>query len=271
MASESRSVLDDSKVAEHSYTGATIDLRQTSGAALSRIMHPPGQRIEPHRHDWPVLAIYRLGGYREDTDGASTVFDGPSVVYHPTGADHADEVGDAGLETVSVSFDPTWLERDARALLPDRSWSRAGGAAALAARKLASVWLQPRVSDTEMCAATGLFFHEALAAPQPRRPAWFADVKAALESQEGAAPDLHPAWLARAYRAWRGEGIAETLRRRRVERAVPMLRASASPLAAVAADAGFCDQSHMNRCFNAVLGRTPLDVRREASLLAGVT
>ena len=263
-------VLDDSKVAAHSYTGATVELRQTSGAALSRIMHPPGQRIEPHRHDWPVLAIYRLGGYREETDGASNVFDGPSVVFHPAGADHADEVGNAGLETVSMSFDAGWLEPEARALLPDRSWSRAGGAAALAARKLASVWLRPRTTEDDLRAATSRFFLEALAAPQPRRPTWLAEVEASIEDRRAVAPDLHPAWLARAYRAWRGEGIAETARRRRVERAVQMLRVSSDPLAAIAAGAGFCDQSHMNRCFNAVLGRTPLDVRREASLLAAV-
>jgi hypothetical protein len=270
MAAAKAGVLDDSKVAAHSYTGATVELRQTSGAALSRIMHPPGQRIEPHRHDWPVLAIYRVGGYREEINGASNTFDGPSVVFHPAGADHADEVGDAGLETLSMSFDPAWLEPDTRLLLPLRSWSRAGGGAALAARKLASVWLHPRVGDAEVRRATSLFFHEALAAPQPRRPAWFADVEASLESHEGAAPDLHSAWLARAYRAWRGEGMAETARRRRVERAVQMLRADGEALAALAVDAGFCDQSHMNRCFNAVLGRTPLEVRREASLLAAV-
>ena len=31
----------------------------------------------------------------------------------------------------------------------------------------------------------------------------------------------------------------------------------------IAVAAGFCDQSHMNRCFRAVLGRTPLVVRGE--------
>ena len=263
--------MDDSKVAESSYTGATVELRQISGAAaLSRIMHPPGQRIEAHRHDWPVLAIYRLGDYREEMDGAANVFDGPSVVFHPAHAEHADEIGEAGLETVSMSFDPAWLEPDARALLPDRSWSRAGGAAALAARKLASIWLEPLVSDRDLAAATSRFFLEALAAPLPRRPSWLEKVEASLEG-ENLTPDLHPAWAARAYRAWRGEGMAETARRRRVERAMGMLRASAEPLASIAVDAGFCDQSHMNRCFNSVLGRTPLEVRREARLLATVS
>jgi AraC-like DNA-binding protein len=78
---------------------------------------------------------------------------------------------------------------------------------------------------------------------------------------------LHPAWLARAYRAWRGEGIAETVRRRLVERAVLKLRSGGASLADVAAECGFCDQSHMNRAFRSVLGRTPLEVRREAALL----
>jgi len=270
MAAAKAGVLDDSKVAAHSYTGATVALRETSGAALSRIMHPPGQRIEPHRHDWPVLAIYRLGGYREEIDGAANAFDGPSVVFHPAGADHADEVGAVGLETVSMSFDPTWLDAEARALLPDRSWSRAGGAAALAGRKLAAAWLQPRATDAQLRAATSCFFRGVLVAPLPRRPDWIGDVEASFEAGEAAAPDLHPAWLARAYRAWRGEGLAETACRRRVEQAVQMLRTRADTLAGIAADAGFCDQSHMNRCFNAVLGRTPLEVRREASLLAAV-
>ena len=71
-------------------------------------------------------------------------------------------------------------------------------------------------------------------------------------------------------RAWRGEGIAETLRRRRVERAALRLRGGDAPLADIAAECGFCDQSHMNRAFRIVLGRTPLEVRREAVLLSAL-
>ncbi len=47
-----------------------------------------------------------------------------------------------------------------------------------------------------------------------------------------------------------------------------LLREDASTLADVAAASGFCDQSHMNRAFRAVLGRTPVQVRGEAALLA---
>jgi transcriptional regulator GlxA family with amidase domain len=63
-----------------------------------------------------------------------------------------------------------------------------------------------------------------------------------------------------------GEGVGETRRRRRVEAASALLRSTRLPLAEVAVAAGFCDQRQMNRCFSAVLGRTPLRVRRERQL-----
>jgi transcriptional regulator GlxA family with amidase domain len=77
--------------------------------------------------------------------------------------------------------------------------------------------------------------------------------------------DLHPGWLAQAYRLATGEGLQQTLIRKRVERAVLLLRSSADPAADVAAAAGFCDQSHMIRCFRQLLGRTPNALRAEGA------
>jgi AraC family transcriptional regulator len=58
------------------------------------------------------------------------------------------------------------------------------------------------------------------------------------------------------------------VRRKRVQLAVDRLRGSDCGLAEIAATAGFCDQSHMNRGFQAVLGRTPMQVRAERKLLS---
>jgi AraC family transcriptional regulator len=265
-------VLDDSKVTAHNYTGAVIEQARLGGAHVSRIMHPPGQRIGAHAHDWPVLALYRIGSFRERTDEASISFDGPSVVLQPAGAAHADEIGARGLETLSLRFDPAWLAPGLRAVLPRTTLWRMGGPLGAAAGRLARVWLT--ADEAGLRAETSRFLARMLAASDaPARPSWAAHVDAALEdgiatAQIAGAAKLHPAWLARAYRAWRGEGMGETLRRRRVERAMLKLRGGTSPLADIAAECGFCDQSHMNRAFRAVLGRTPLDVRREATLLA---
>jgi transcriptional regulator GlxA family with amidase domain len=55
--------------------------------------------------------------------------------------------------------------------------------------------------------------------------------------------------------------LVETLRRRRVEAAAILLESSGLELAEIAAQAGFCDQSHMNRAFKKFLGRTPAAAR----------
>lgn len=271
--------MDDSNAApaeSHDYTGAVVDHRRLSGAHVSRVMHPPSQRISGHAHDWPVLAIYRLGGYREFGEDGEATFDGPSVVLQPAGVAHEDEIGVTGLETLAMTFDPAWLTPEARAALPQRTCWRPGGSIAAASRRLAQVWLSSHSNDALLRTETSSFLMAMLSAAPPVRPAWAGEVEFWLGDEaptSAIASDVgrHPAWLARAYRAWRGEGIGETVRRKRVERATIRLRQSTAPLADVAAEVGFCDQSHMNRAFRAVLGRTPLDVRREAALLAPLT
>ncbi|MEQ1489134.1 MAG: AraC family transcriptional regulator [Terricaulis sp.] len=274
--------MDSSKVSQaegHSYAGAVIEHRRFGGAGVCRIMHPPHQRIDAHEHDRPTLAIYRLGDFEERTEeGAEVAFDGPSFVFQPAGAEHEDIIGGGGLETLTMMFDPAWLSAEARAALPRVTHWQAGGAVVLAARRLAEDWENLALSEAEIGARTSRFLVGAFAAESSHvsAPSWGARVMADL-SNENASTDelaqrlaLHPAWLARAYRAWRGEGLGETVRRKRVERAAIALRASADALADVAVASGFCDQSHMNRAFGAVLGRTPLEVRRESVLLASL-
>lgn len=281
MAAHLIDVLDESKVMNlpatgaetHDYEGAVVEHQRRPGAHVSRIMHPPGQRIAAHEHDWPVLTLYRFGSYREETDdGRSIEFDGPSVVFQPAGAAHADEIGERGLETLAMTFDPAWLSAETRMMLPERTLWRPGGAMAIAARALADVWLDAGASDARLSAATSAFLARMFACGEPRAaPDWARRVSIGTSTEDLARSlGLNAAWLARAYRAWRGEGLAETARRLRVERAALLLRAGRDALADVAIEAGFCDQSHMNRAFRAVLGRTPLEVRREAALLTSL-
>jgi AraC family transcriptional regulator len=267
--------LDDSKVRRaeaHDYTGAVVEHLRVPGAHVSRIMHPPGQRIGAHAHDWPVLTLYRIGSYREEGEAGARAFDGPSVVFQPAGAAHADEIGASGLETLAMTFDPDWLTPAARMALPRHTVWQPGGTIAVASRRLAGLWTSPHAGSGELRVQTSVFLLHMWAAPLAPRPSWADHVQHSLH-EEATTRDIandiacHPAWLARAYRAWRGEGMGETVRRRRVERATLRLRGGNAPLADIAAECGFCDQSHMNRAFRAVLGRTPLEVRLEAALL----
>lgn len=241
---------------------------------MVRVMHAPHQRISEHRHDWACLTLPVIGSYLEVQEGGFTLVEGPSVVLHPPGAFHADTIGARGLETISMQLDPSWLAAPGllRRLGGSRTWL--GGPVPVLARKLAGVWQEPSRSESEIARATSAFLHAASLCPQQLRPSWFDQAASALAGgQPGSTRllarqlGLNAAWLTRAYRAHAGEGMQETLRRKRVEAAVAFLRDPRSSLAEVAAAAGFCDQSHMNRSFRAVLNRTPAEVRTEQRLI----
>jgi AraC family transcriptional regulator len=82
-----------------------------------------------------------------------------------------------------------------------------------------------------------------------------------------AALGLHPRGLAHAYRQATGEGLHDTILRRRVEKAANLLRGTDQSIADVAVCVDFCDQSHLNRALARFIGRTPVQVRAERTPL----
>ena len=252
------------------FHGMEIELHAFDGARALRVVHPDAQDIAEHRHDRAYIGIHAAGRYRERYDGGELVMDGPCAVLHPPGRPHADVVAEGGLETVTIEFDPSWLRLHGHEVALDRSIAWSGGPAALAARQLAAELRRPGATDAELAAATGRFLNLAMRSDAVAPPVWIEPIRAALRRRRPESTidlakrlDLHPAWLARAYRHYYGEGIADTVRRFRVEHATTLLRRTDQPLAEIAAEAEFCDQSHMNRCFGQVLGRTPTRVRNE--------
>jgi AraC family transcriptional regulator len=74
---------------------------------------------------------------------------------------------------------------------------------------------------------------------------------------------MHPVSLARAFRRAHGCSITWYRRRSRVRRAADLLT-TAMPLADVAMESGFTDQSHFCRVFKVETGLTPSVYRRLA-------
>src|SRR4051812_24558948 len=197
---------------------------------------------------------------------------GPSAVLHPPRRPHADQVADEGLETLTVEFDLAWLRSHGFDQRMDRSQLWNGGGVARAARALARV-VTRSCSEAAIGNATTAFLHTAVRTEDQPAPPWLASINQAMTHNPAVSTrqlacmvDLNTDYLARAYRFAAGEGIYESVRRRRVEQAAAMLRRSDRSLVDIALASGFCDQSHMNRCFRAVLGRTPLAVRDEGRL-----
>ncbi len=250
----------------------TVKLRRFSGARALRLSDSGGAFVPEHAHDWPVLSLFVVGSYRNWSDLGETAVSRPSAMFYRPGERHSNLVGSFGLEQVDLEFDPSWLRLKLKpSWAPVVNWE--GGPAGLRARRLARLWSNPAAREADLAIATRDFLIRSFEQPAVRKPEWLADaLQLIAESSATTAPriaralGLHPGWFAEGYRNAMGEGIGETLRRRRVETAIQMLIKSTDSQAQVAAAAGFCDQSHMIHAFRAVLGRTPGDVRRERCL-----
>lgn len=260
---------NDGNEAPTTYHSLEIGVRRFGGARACRVVDAPHSLIGEHAHDWPVLSIYIAGGLKNTTEAGTCRVESPWVVLYGAGAPHSNRVGPTGFEQLEIEFDPDWLKLTiSKDLCGVTHWI--GGPVCLSARRLAQLWLHGRQGERLVTQATRAFIATAFAAKPCGRPEWLPSALARIQSSPGTNAaqlasqlNLNPHWLAQAYRGATGEGIRETARRTRVERAATLLRTTETSAADIAAAAGFCDQSHMIRCFLQVLGRTPSQVRNE--------
>lgn len=242
-------------------------LHKFSGAIVRRTIDRSHGRVPEHAHDWPLLSLFAIGAYSNQTELGEESISGPSAVLYAAGAAHRNIAGPEGFEQVEIEFDPAWL---GGRRLPDRPVSRwLGGRGGAAARALARL-CAGELSEMRLRLALQRFLETAPFESRARRPAWLEAVTRRLKHDParrvaGMALEmgLHPSWLGTAYRRAAGEGLMEAAARFRVERAARLLRETEAPLASIALEAGFCDQSHMVRTFRRVLGRLPSAVRED--------
>lgn len=80
---------------------------------------------------------------------------------------------------------------------------------------------------------------------------------------------LSPSHCARKFRRTEGLSLERFVNRRRLIKALELLRNSSVPLALVALDLGFCSQSHFTRLFSGQIGLTPAKYRRQFRPIVG--
>jgi AraC family transcriptional regulator len=241
-------------------------VRSLSGACIRRVIDPSGTRVPEHAHDWPVLSLFVIGSYLNETEVGEKFISGPSAVLYRAGAAHRNTIATVGFEQIEIEFDPDWLG-GRLPCAPVVRWI--GGRTGAQARDLIHA-CEAESSEDRLRLALRRFLESAVL--EPRRPSagWVGALTRRLrEDTTLKVSDLarevgrHPSWIGSAYRRATGEGLQETAARLRVERATCLLRETDQPCASIAFEAGFCDQSHMNRTFQRVLGRSPATVRQD--------
>jgi AraC family transcriptional regulator len=242
-------------------------LRRFSGATVRRTIDRSHARVPEHAHDWPLLSFFVIGSYSNRTELGEKYVAGPSAVFYRAGAVHQNTVGSTGFEQIEIEFDPDWLGRSLLPRVPVAHWC--GGRTGAETRTMARL-CGSEIAEHQFQKALRQFVNGAVCRSERESPNWVGVIARRLGAE--AFPKIadlarevrrHPSWLGSAYARACGERLQETVGRIRVERAARQLRETDEPLAYVALEAGFCDQSHMNRTFRRILGRLPSEVRKD--------
>jgi AraC-like DNA-binding protein len=191
----------------------------------------------------------------------------------PGGERHTNRIGSRGAHVLSVQVDAT--RRDLFApcagFLEGVHHFEDAGIGALARRLAAELGRDEALSGlfVEALALEMLATAARLDAGTGRAraaPAWLARARDLLHDRFAAPPrpsevareaGVHPMHLARAFRAHYGASMGEFVRRRRLEWAMERLARSDDPIATIALQAGFADQSHLTRLLRRHTGVTP--------------
>jgi AraC family transcriptional regulator len=239
-----------------------------NGLTISELGFPARYVQQPYEPEASYVAIV-LEGAMEKAFGLRTLMFGPgSALTMVAGTRHGARFGPTGARILIVK------PRSERMLA--RVTELRGRGFGWLARRLAA---ELRASDQAApLAAEGLALQLLAAATRDvsaesgssRRPDWLAIAEEILRERLGdcvrlselaAEVGVHPAHLAREFRAHYGESVGEYGRRLRISWAAAELAAGKLSLAEIAVAAGFADQSHFTRLFWRYVGTTPARYR----------
>jgi AraC-like DNA-binding protein len=254
--------------------GVRITSAEVDGFTLAELRFPPDY-VQP-RFDpvLPYLAFVLEGSLVKSFPSRTLSLAPANGLTMPVGATHDARFGRKGARIVIVK--PNAVTSRVAHYFDRLAELRGGGLRWLAWRLAAEL----RASDTAApLAAEGLAL-ELLAATRrdarSRRratgaPSWLDAAEELLRTRLCDCVPLreladlvgvHPVHLARVFRVHYGVSVGEYGRRLRLEWAAAEVARSDTPLAVIAARAGFADQSHFTRLFRQRIGATPGAYRR---------
>ena len=263
-------------VPESPFGGRVIKAREFSGLRLVDGVYSAKTKVPNHSHQEAVFCIALKGTCNETFAGKLRKYEALTVEFLPPGQCHSLDFPFTDTRTFSIDVANFWLERAREySLSVDNAIHNHGGLLSGLMMKVYREFLQ--MDGATPLAIEGLALE--MLAEASRRHTSFSDqspprwLSRAVEfirerfaepltiTELAAAAGVHPVHLSREFRRFNGCTIGEYIRRLRVERACRQLSSSNESLAAIAASAGFSDQSHFSRTFKRLVGMTPAQYR----------
>ena len=241
---------------------------------LSELRQPCERLVPRHEHELAYVTLVLDGHYREGDRGRLEELRPLTAVFNPVGIAHSTVIGPAGASLFTVEF-RTEKMRALDLKLPASTTFDCGiGSMLWPGMRLFAAF---KSKGDDSLAIEGHVF-ELLAAitdsdhaPEQTAPRWLSRVKERLHEEFRERPRMrdlareagvHPVHLARAFRKFEKWSPGEYQLRLQLRAACELLRDPEWPLAQIAAECGFADQSHFTRVFRRMAATTPLRFRQ---------
>jgi AraC family transcriptional regulator len=256
--------------------GKMLRTAEISGFILTETAHAPDFVLPRHDHECGNFNFV-LGGGLCETFGRHTADCKPSsLVVKPPGEFHSNRYGPAGAHCLIVEVTSSKLAelRPCAGFLDRPAFHQDPYLAGRLLRIRSELHTLDHSAKLiveglilELLGQMGRESRRGSATP----PAWLKRVCDLIHDQPhevgslstlAAAAGVHPNYLARIFRRFYRCSVGEYSRRLRLEQAARMLAATEKPLADVAAEAGFYDQSHFTHAFKKHFQLTPSAFRR---------
>jgi AraC-like DNA-binding protein len=264
------------KLEAGAYHGRTTHLFEREGLAIADTRFAADLNIPPHAHSNAFFCFVLNGHGTRSWPARAGGEEKMHLTLFPAEMPHANCWYGPEGHVLHVEFARAWLERlDAQAKLLDRPRDFARGSPVWVAGRLSEELQHP--DDVTPLAVEGLVLE--LLAACARSPAcitarpapkWLEDTRTELHdrlaerislSELARSAGVSADHLTRTFRRYHGCTIGEYLRDLRTDFARRALEHTSQSLAAIAAAAGFADQSHLTRAFRRKMGLSPAQFR----------
>ncbi len=265
------------KLRPGSLQGRVTKSLKVSDFILTEAAYQARSRLPPHAHERSYFCFVLHGTYTERYGRREILCKPSTVTFRASDEPHEALLHDVDSRVFVVEISPRWIETLRADSLSLKSANEFCGGAT--PRICARLNREFHKTDTAAkLAIEGLAIEllaEASRQPSTRvrtAPPWLKQAREMIVdhfpetlqlTQIADAVGVHPVYLATAFREKFGVTIGEFVRKLRIEHACNELIQGDLPLAAIAHQAGFVDQSHFSKVFKLYVGTTPAKYRRE--------
>jgi AraC family transcriptional regulator len=259
-----------------SFHGCITKSLRVADFILTESAFDPHSRLPRHAHENSYFCFGLQGVYTERYGSREVVCRPSALTFRASSQTHEAIVHGADTRVFMLEISSRWIEKLRADSLALRITSEFCGGAL--PQLCARLYREFNKTDTAAKLAIEGLTLELLAeaARQPYKgigaaPTWLRQAREIIVerfpetlklTQIAAEVGVHPVYLATVFRQKFGVTIGEFVRRLRIEHACAELMNGELPLAAIATQAGFADQSHFSKVFKLYVGMTPHKYRK---------